>query len=120
MIDVNCEKKISESVRILIPNLPYSHIPKKPPNFPCFNIIFNTIKKDHTLSHGAMTWFPSTASTNPSLAVVWHQGFRCISSVMTSAKQEDHCLRGYTATTLLMVEAEMRCGLRPTLSVTSK
>jgi hypothetical protein len=42
---------------------------------------------------------------------------RSISSVIAAAKHDDHSLRGYAATTFSIVDAEMRCGLRPTLSV---
>jgi hypothetical protein len=64
-----------------------------------------------------MSSFPNTASINPSFAVVWHQGLSSISCTMASAKHDDHSLRGNAATTLAIVDLEMRWGLRPTLSV---
>ena len=68
-------------------------------------------------SYGAINLFARTASTKPSFAVVWHHGLRSISTVIAAAKQDDHCLRGNAAMMFSIVDAEKRCGLRPTLSV---
>lgn len=69
-------------------------------------------------SYGSMTLFASTISAKPSMRVVLAQGFSSHSFLTTAAKQPVQPLRGYLATTLLIVSSWTSSPFRPALSKT--